>query len=376
MSNIFPEKKLGFGLMRMPLLNEKDQTSVDKEQVKRMVDLFLDRGFTYFDTAWMYHDFKSENVVREVLVDRIPRDRYMLATKLHGGFVETKEDRDRIFYEQMKKTGIRDYFDMYLIHDIETGNIDKYEKLDCFDWIINKKKEGLARHIGFSFHATPELLDRVLTDHPEMEFVQLQLNYLDWESESVQSRKNYEVCVRHGKPVIVMEPVKGGTLAKVPGKAEQMLKNLDPEASAASWAVRFAASLPNVKMVLSGMSTLEQLENNTSFMQDFKPLNDLELKTVHAVADVISSGITIPCTGCSYCTPGCPMDIAIPSYFALYNQDRREGADHRADRAAYEKLAQSAGKASACIACGQCEEICPQKLPIIENLKEVAQALE
>ena len=376
MSNIFPEKKLGFGLMRMPLLNEKDKTSVDKDQVKRMVDLFLERGFTYFDTAWMYHDFKSENVVKEALVDRVPRDKYMLATKLHAGFIETKEDRDRVFYEQMKKTGIRDFFDMYLLHDIETGNIDKYEKLDCFNWIINKKKEGLVRHIGFSFHATPELLDRVLTEHPEMEFVQLQINYLDWESESVQSRKNYEVCVKHGKPVIVMEPVKGGTLAKVPEKAEQMLRNLNPAASAASWAVRFAASLPDVKMVLSGMSTLEQLENNTSFMQDFKPLNDLELTTIHTVADVISSGITIPCTGCSYCTPGCPMKIAIPSYFSLYNQDKREGADHQADRAVYEKLTQSAGKASACIACGQCEGICPQKLPIIDHLEEVAQAFE
>ena len=376
MVNIFPEKKLGFGTMRMPLLNAKDQTSVDKEQVKRMVDMFLDRGFRYIDTAWMYHDFKSENVVKEVLVDRIPRDRYMLATKLHNAFVNTKEERDKVFYEQMKKTGIRDYFDMYLIHDIETGNIEKYERLDCFNWIINKKKEGLAKHIGFSFHATPELLDKVLTEHPEFEFVQLQINYLDWESEKVQSRKNYEVCVKHDKPVIVMEPVKGGTLAKVPEQAEQMLRNMDPDATPASWAVRFAASLPNVKMVLSGMSSLEQMDNNTSFMQDFKPLTELEMTTVHAVADVINSGITIPCTGCSYCMPGCPMNIAIPSYFSLYNKDRREGADHDADRASYEKTAQTAGRASECVECGQCESICPQKLPIIEHLKEVARALE
>ena len=281
--------KLGFGFMRLPVF-DGNLENIDFEQLNQMVDEFLGNGFTYFDTSFACHNGKSEGALKKTVVDRYPRESFTVATKLHNAFIHSFEDRDRIFYEQMKKTGIRDYFDMYLIHDIETGNIDKYEKLDCFDWIINKKKEGLARHIGFSFHATPELLDRVLTDHPEMEFVQLQLNYLDWESESVQSRKNYEVCVRHGKPVIVMEPVKGGTLAKVPEKAEQMLKNLDPEASAASWAVRFAASLPNVKMVLSGMSTLEQLENNTSFMQDFKPLNDLELKTVHAVADVISSG--------------------------------------------------------------------------------------
>ena len=376
MNNIFPEKKLGFGTMRMPLLNDKDQTSVDIGQVKRMVDLFLEKGFRYIDTAWMYHDFKSENVVKEALTDRVPRDRYMLATKLHAGFIETKEDKDRVFFEQMKKTGIRDYFDMYLIHDIERGNIDKYEKLDCFNWIIDKKKEGLVRHIGFSFHSGPDLLDRVLTEHPEMEFVQLQINYLDWESESVQSRKNYEVCVKHDKPVIVMEPVKGGTLANVPDQAAAMLRNLDPDASIASWAVRFAASLPNVKMVLSGMSNLAQMENNLSFMQDFKPLNDLETKTVLAVAQVINSGITIPCTGCSYCTPGCPMDIAIPSYFSIYNRDRREGANHEAERRAYEEKAASAGKASDCIECGQCEGICPQKLPIISHLKEVAAALE
>ena len=375
MGNIFPEKKLGFGLMRLPLLDEKDKTSIDKEQMIKMVDLFLERGFTYFDTAWMYHDFESEKAIKETLVDRIPRDRYTLATKLHASFIETKEDRDRVFEEQRRKTGV-EYFDYYLIHDIEAGNIRKYEELDVFRWLIAKKESGLAKHIGFSFHATADLLDEILTKHPEIEFVQLQLNYLDWESEKVQSGKNYEVCVRHGKPVIVMEPVKGGTLASVPEKAETMLKNLDPQASIASWAVRFAASQPNVRMVLSGMSNLEQMENNTSFMQNFRPLNEMEMKTVHAVADVINSGITIPCTGCSYCTPGCPMNIAIPAYFSIYNQDEREGADHAADRAAYAKIAETAGKASDCIACGQCEGICPQKLPIIENLRQVADALE
>ena len=206
MENIFPEKKFGFGLMRLPLLDEKDKKSIDIEQMKQMVDMFLERGFTYFDTAWMYHDFQSENAVKEALVDRIPRDKYTLTTKLHAGFIETEEDRDKVFEEQKRKTGV-DFFDYYLIHDIETSNIEKYEKLHVFDWIINKKKEGKVGHIGFSFHSTPELLDEVLTKHPEMEFVQLQINYLDWESESVQSRKNYEVCVKHDKPIIVMEPV-------------------------------------------------------------------------------------------------------------------------------------------------------------------------
>ena len=375
MSSIFPEKKLGFGLMRLPLLNEQDKKSIDLEQMKKMVDLFLERGFTYFDTAWMYHDFESERAIRKALVERIDRSRYTLTTKLHISFVESKEDRDRIFNEQMEKTGV-DYFDYYLLHDIETGNIKKYEDLDCFNWIIEKKKAGKVGHIGFSFHSGPELLDEVLTRHPQMEFVQLQLNYLDWDSESVQSRKNYEVCVKHGKPVIVMEPVKGGTLAAVPGQARKMLENLDASMSPASWAVRFAASQPEVKMVLSGMSSLAQMEDNTSFMQDFRPLGELEMTTVMAVADVINSGITIPCTGCSYCTSGCPMSIAIPDFFSLYNKDEREGADHEADRAAYEELAAKGGKASDCIGCGQCEGICPQKLPVIEYLQQVAQKME
>jgi len=375
MSEIFEGKKLGFGLMRLPLLDPKDDTSIDIEQVKEMVDTFLERGFTYFDTAWMYHSFKSENAIKEALVDRIPREKYTLATKLHSGFFETLEDRDKVFNQQLEKTGV-DYFDYYLIHDIERGSIQKYEDLDVFNWVLEKKAAGLVKHVGFSFHADAELLDEILTRHPEMEFVQLQINYLDWESEKIQSRLNYEVCVKHNKPVIVMEPVKGGTLAKIPDDAEKMLRNLDANMSIPSWAIRFAASLPQVKMVLSGMSNMEQLLNNTDYMQDFKPLNELEITTVHAVADVINSGITIPCTGCSYCTPGCPMEIAIPKYFALYNQDRRDGADHAADMEKYKGIAETGGKASECIACGQCEGICPQHLSIIDGLKDVAEALE
>lgn len=375
MTDIFHGKKLGFGLMRLPLLDENDTTSIDVEQLKKMVDLFLERGFTYFDTAWMYHDFKSEIAIGEALVKRVPRDRFTLTTKLHAHYFNTLKERDDVFNEQLRKTGVS-YFDYYLIHAIERENIQKYEDLDVFRWLSQKKEQGLVRHIGFSFHADAELLDQVLTRHPEMEFVQLQLNYLDWESETVQSRKNYEVCVKHGKPVIVMEPVKGGTLAKVPEEAERMLRNLDPNMSIPSWAVRFAASQPNVKMVLSGMSSLQQLDDNTSYMAHFKPLSELELTTVHAVADVINSGITIPCTGCSYCTPGCPMQIEIPKYFALYNQDRRQGADHAGNAEEYNTVAAGAGKASDCIECGQCEGVCPQHLTIIQYLKDVAADFE
>ena len=375
MQNIFPEKKLGFGLMRLPLLDATDDKTIDVEQVKTMVDMFLKKGFTYFDTAWMYHSFQSENAIKEALVDRIPRDKYTLATKLHSNFIQTKEDRDKVFNEQLRKTGV-DYFDYYLIHDIEVDSIQKYEDLEAFQWLAEKKRQGLVKHMGFSFHATADLLDEILTRHPEVEFVQLQINYLDWESERVQSRKNYEVCVKHNKPVIVMEPVKGGTLAKVPEQAEKMLKNMDANLSVPSWAIRFVASLPNVKMVLSGMSNIEQMRDNLSYMEDFKPLTDVEITTVHAVGEVINSGITIPCTGCSYCTPGCPMNIQIPKYFLLYNKDQRDGADHAANKAEYQKIHETSGLASECVACGQCEGICPQKLPIIENLKLVAAALE
>ena len=375
MENIFPEKKLGFGLMRLPLLDATDDKTIDIEQVKTMVDMFLEKGFTYFDTAWMYHSFQSENAVKEALVNRLPRDRYTLATKLHSAFIETKEDRDKVFEEQLKKTGV-EYFDYYLIHDIEADSIQKYEDLEAFQWLAEKKRQGLVKHMGFSFHATADLLDEILTRHPEVEFVQLQINYLDWESERIQSRKNYEVCVKHNKPVIVMEPVKGGTLAKVPKQAEKMLKNLDEALSIPSWAIRFVASLSNVKMVLSGMSNIAQMQDNLSYMEDFKPLNELEMQTIHTVADVINSGITIPCTGCAYCTPGCPMEIQIPKYFALYNKDRREGADHSANREEYQQIHKTSGLASECVGCGQCEGICPQKLPIIENLRSVADALE
>lgn len=367
-------KKLGFGLMRLPQKNKNDAASVDVEKVKQMVDLFLEKGFTYFDTAWMYHAFASESVAKEVLVNRHPRDSFTLATKLHAGFFHSLEDRDKVFNAQLEKTGAG-YFDYYLLHGVDAIMYPQYEQLDCFQWLLEKKEKGLVRHAGFSFHDTPERLDEILDKHPEMEFVQLQINYLDWESPWIQARACYEVARKHDKPIIVMEPVKGGTLSNVPDDVEKLFHSHNPNMSVASWAIRFAASLPGIMLVLSGMSSLEQVEDNLSYMDDFIPLTEEEKSICFQAADIINAQTAIPCTGCSYCTERCPQHIAIPQYFSLYNEDMRENLEEKgwtANISNYDTLNGKFGKASDCIACGQCESVCPQHLPIIENLKKIS----
>lgn len=369
-------KKLGFGLMRMPLIDPNKPKTVDINHVCQMVDTFLERGFTYFDTAYMYHSFKSEKITKEVLVDRHPRDSYTLTTKLPIMFLKSEEDNQRIFDEQLEKCGV-DYFDYYLLHNLGVDHYDMAKRFKSFEFVSKLKAEGKVKHIGFSFHDSAELLDEILTEHPEMEFVQLQINYIDWENESIQSRKCYEIARKHNKPVIVMEPIKGGSLIDIPKEAQEILKNDQPNMSMASWAIRFAASHEGIMMVLSGMSSLEQLIDNTSYMSDFKAMTDHEFKLIDDVVEIIKKSIAIPCTGCQYCVDGCPKHIPIPKYFTLYNADKQSlNKGFSTQQMYYENTAATHGKASDCIGCKQCEKSCPQHLPIVEHLKTIAAHFE
>ena len=369
-------KNLGFGFMRLPLKDPEDFKSVDLETLKQMVDTFMERGFCYFDTAYMYHEGASEVAVREAVVRRYPRDRFVLADKMPVMMLKEKEDLQRIFDEQMERCGV-DYFDIYHLHNLNMGNYKATCELGAFEFIRQKQKEGKIRHIAFSFHDRADLLDEILTAHPEIEYVQLQINYMDWDNDSIQSGKCYETARRHGKPIIVMEPVKGGTLAKVPEKVEKLFREHSPEMSPASWAVRYAASLEGVMMVLSGMSDTAQLLDNTSYMQNFQPLTPQERTVVKEAARIIGESIAIPCTACQYCVDTCPKDIPIPKYFALYNNEKQsEPARFSLQKLYYGNYAKTHGKASDCIACRECERHCPQQLEVVRYLKEVAQHFE
>lgn len=360
--------KLGFGLMRLPKTNE----AIDVPQVREMVDHFLAAGFTYFDTAYVYDG--SEVAAKAALVDRHPRASYTLATKLHVGKCANAEEARKELETSLARTGAG-YFDYYLLHALMANNVDKYEEFGLWDFVRELKANGTIRHYGFSFHDSPELLDKLLTEHPDVDFVQLQINYADWENPEVQSRACYEVARKHGKQVVIMEPVKGGALANPPEQVKALFDAAKPGASYASWALRFAASLDGVLAVLSGMSNLEQVDDNLATMSDFQPLNDAEQKVIQQAQHILGNSAAIACTACHYCTAGCPKKIAIPEIFAAANKQLANGQKAEA-AAAYAAATAEGGKASACIHCKQCERICPQHLPITDLLGRCAAMFE
>ena len=368
--------QFGFGCMRLPLLDAADQLSVDYPLTEKLIDTYLKQGFTYFDTAYTYHGYHGEEMVKKVLVDRHPRESFELATKLPLRDFRDEEDLENIFNEQLEHCGV-DYFDYYLLHNMGTNVYEKCQKYDAFGFAARKKEEGKIRHLGMSFHDMPELLDEILGKYGDLlDFVQLQINYMDWEQPNVQSRRCLEVANKYGKPVFVMEPCKGGTLVNLPDEALRLMKEYAPEASAASWAFRFAASQEGVVRVLSGMNSMEQVMDNTPTFKEFKPITEEEMAIIDQVREIIEKNTPIPCTACSYCPHGCPKQIAIPEYFALYNSIARTTGSFSSQASYYNNISLRHGKAGDCIGCRQCEKACPQHLPITDYLKDVAEKFE
>ena len=366
----------GFGCMRLPVLKQDDPASFDYEKIEKLFDAFLEQGFTYFDTAYTYHGYHGEEAVRHALVERHPRESFQLATKLPLRDFKDQEDMEHIFNEQLEHCGV-EYFDYYLLHNMGTNVYEKCKKYDAFGFVSRKKAQGQIKNIGMSFHDMPELLEEILTEYGSMlDFIQLQVNYADWEQPNVQSRRCLEIAQKFHLPVVVMEPCKGGTLINLPEEGLDLLKDYHPQASAASWALRFAASQTGVVRVLSGMNTMEQVMDNTAVFKNFVPISQEENEIIRKVTAIIEKNTPIPCTGCAYCTHGCPMDIAIPQYFALYNNISRITGSFSSHAVYYNNLSLRHGKASACIRCRQCEQACPQHLPITDFLKQVAEKFE
>jgi len=364
--------KTGFGFLRLPRVIPADDKTIDYELLDTMVDSFLAQGGDYFDTAYTYLGGLSEEALCKSLVQRYPRDSFRIADKLPGYQLKSYEECNTYFKDSLRRCGV-DYFDVYMLHWLNDKNYEIAEAQDQFRFLQEVKAAGNAKKIGFSYHDSPELLDRILHAHPEVDYVQLQINYLDWDSVSIRARECYETAAKHGKKVIVMEPVKGGSLANLPEKAAGLLQGIHPEESIASWAIRFVTELPKVEIVLSGMNTVEQMSDN---MRDFLPLQDTERNALNQVAKIIRSSTAIPCTGCNYCSPNCPMRISIPRYFALYNDYARYPGEDWKMQNVYDDLTKTGGNPSDCVGCKRCEQNCPQKIEVTSFLPKVAEVFE
>ena len=369
--------QLGFGMMRLPLLKEDDFTSIDYGQVNQMVDAYMDAGFNHFDTAFVYHEGIGEQAFKKCVVERYPRDSFKIATKLPLFVITEESQLEPIFAEQLKNCGV-DYFDYYMLHNVSGFTEAAWKNVDLYSFIQKKKEEGYIKHIGISTHGNSEFLEEILFEHPELEFVLLQINYLDWEDESIESRKCLEVAKKYNKKVMIMEPYKGGFLADVPDEAEKILKEHNPDKSIVSWAMRFVANL-DACIVLTGASTLEQLENNIQEFNEADPLSDEEFKILKEVSEIINNNITVDCTKCRYCVDCCPEEIDIAKVFDLYNKHKLletdEWTPHGNAYLNYSKLS-DVGIASDCSECESCIEECPQQINIPEVLKDVAKTFE
>ena len=370
--------QLGFGMMRLPLLDENDQTSIDVEQVTKMVDAYMESGFNHFDTAFVYHEGVGESTFKKTVVDRYPRDSFKIATKLPLFVITEESQLEPIFAQQLENCGV-DYFDYFMLHNVSGLTENAWKNVDLYSFIEKKKQEGKIKHIGISTHGDAEFLEEILFDHPELEFVLLQINYLDWEDEGLQSKKCWEIARKYNKKIMIMEPYKGGFLADVPEEAEKVMKDYNPDKSVVSWAMRFVANLEDVDVVLTGASTLDQLENNIWEFKNADPLNDDEIEILRDVSEIINNNITVDCTKCRYCVDACTEDIDIAKVFDLYNKHKILETDEWTPFGNaylnYSKLP-DLGIASDCIECEACMDECPQGINIPDVLKDVAKTFE